>query len=84
MLSPEFLQVDPGEVGGGGEEVPEGGGEVGGGVWGDVTGPAGDEGDADAAFVEVALGAAEGAGGVEEGGVDAALVVGAVVAGEDD
>src|SRR5207245_857719 len=46
--------------------------------------PPNDEGNADAAFVEIAFDAAQGTGGLEEFGIHAAFLVRAVVAGEDD
>ncbi|MDB6065803.1 MAG: hypothetical protein JWR26_2011 [Pedosphaera sp.] len=74
-----------GEFSGGGEDVPEGGGDISGGAGFEAAeGPTDDEGDADATFVEFALGTAEGAGALEIFGVDAALFSGAVNAGEDD
>jgi len=55
-----------------------------GGAGRDFAGPAGQERDADAAFVEIAFDAAEFAAAVEEAGVVIAFAMRAVVTGEDD
>lgn len=73
-----------GEFGEGGEDVLKAPGGGTGGAGGDATGPAGDHGNADAAFVEVTLVATEGAGGLKEIGVVAVVAIGAIVGGEDD
>src|SRR5205823_4735290 len=51
--------------------VPECAGEIAGDTGGDFSGPAGDRGDADAAFIDVGLVAAQRARGVEEFRVEA-------------
>ena len=80
-------QGEAGEFGAGGHKIGETDGLVGFGVGGDVVGPAGDEGDAVAAFPVVAFEAAPRAGAVMlvvlahlEGGGD----FGSVVAGKED
>lgn len=78
-----LVVLHAGDVGEGGHEVVEGEGLVGGLAWSDACGPAHDEGHADAAFVGGALEASEQAVAVEERRVGAALLVGAVVGGED-
>ena len=50
----------------------------------DLAGPAGEEGDADAAFGEAPLGAAQGTGGFEKLGIVAAFLMVAVVGAEED
>ncbi len=67
-----------------GHHVPKSEGMVGDLARLDPAGPAGEKGDADAAFGQTAFGAAEGAGGVEILGVMAAFLMGAVVGTEED
>lgn len=76
--------VDAGEVAGGGEEVPEGGDEIGGSAGCDAARPTGDGGDADAAVGEASFPAGERAVGVEPIELFAAFEVGAIVAGEEE
>ena len=73
-----------GDVGQGGEEVPERTDMVSGAAALDMSGPGHDEGHTDTALVEVALDAAETAVAVEVGRVGSALDVRSVVGGEDD
>ena len=72
-----------GDVGQGGEEVPERTDMVSGAAALDMSGPGHDEGHTDTALVEVALDAAETAVAVEVGRVGSALDVRSVVGGED-
>ena len=72
------------EVAEGGQEVVEGKLVVVDRTGRDMSCPAGNEGNADAAFVALAFQPAEFAVASEKGGVGAALFVGTVVAGEDD
>ena len=73
-----------GEFGKGWEHVGKIRDEIGGAAGGDPAGPAGDEGHADAAFVEGELEAPQRAGALKKFGVLAAGGDRAVVAGEDD
>lgn len=69
--------------GGGGKEVPEGGGIVRDAAGGDVARPAGDLGDSEAAFAQGSFYFAE-AGLASEPRVVGQAAAGAVVAGEED
>lgn len=72
-------RIETGEGGGGGEKIGGGGDALADGSGGDATGPAGQQGDADSAFGQVAFGPAERAAGEEEGGIVSGLEMGAVV-----
>ena len=72
-------RVETGEGGGGGQKVGGGGDALADGSGGDAAGPAGQQGDADSAFCQVAFSTAERAAGEEEGGIVSGLEVGAIV-----